>query len=310
MLSTKKTTSMNNTLLCDTETGACETPLQQNSKKQIIKKADKKPLKIVYFTDPICSACWGIEPQLRKLKLEYGHLIDFEYRMGGLLPNWNYNSGGISKPTDVAIHWKEASEYYQMPIDENIWFEDPLNSSYPPSIAFKAAQMQDKYKAFEFLRKLKELLFLEKKNITKWEYLKSTAIHSNINSKQFETDYKNGKAEQLFKQDLELAQAMRVRGFPTIFIANEEGSQLIVYGFKPYANYENAIKILLPSAIKNKYDTSYKNLFKIYPTLTTREFAELSNISPNNAKEKLQKLANQNILLKKEIKSGVLWIAK
>lgn len=23
-----------------------------------------KPIKVMYFTDPICSACWGIEPQL------------------------------------------------------------------------------------------------------------------------------------------------------------------------------------------------------------------------------------------------------
>ena len=31
-----------------------------------------------------------------------------------------------------------------MPIDGDVWLEDPLNSSYPPSIAFKAAEMQDK----------------------------------------------------------------------------------------------------------------------------------------------------------------------
>jgi hypothetical protein len=42
--------------------------------------------------------------------------------------------------------------------DGDIWLEDPLPSSYPPSIAFKAAQMQDGDLAILFLRRIKEML--------------------------------------------------------------------------------------------------------------------------------------------------------
>ena len=28
----------------------------------------QQAIKVIYYTDPICSSCWGIEPQLRKLK--------------------------------------------------------------------------------------------------------------------------------------------------------------------------------------------------------------------------------------------------
>ena len=121
-----------------------------------------KPVHILYFTDPICSSCWGIEPQLRRLKLEYGDQMELEYRMGGLLPSWEvYNSGSISKPSDVAHHWDEVSLFYEMPIDGDVWLDDPLSSSYPPSIAFKAAQMQDEKKAVQFLRRIREMVFLE-----------------------------------------------------------------------------------------------------------------------------------------------------
>ena len=82
--------------------------------------------------------------------MEYGDAIEIEYRMGGLLPDWSYNSGGISKPSDVAHHWDEVSEHYDMPIDGDVWLEDPLDSSYPPSIAFKAAQIQDNEKGYLF----------------------------------------------------------------------------------------------------------------------------------------------------------------
>jgi len=34
---------------------------------------------------------------------------------------------------------------------EMLWLEDPLNSSYPPSIAFKAAGMQDEIKSYQVI---------------------------------------------------------------------------------------------------------------------------------------------------------------
>ncbi len=149
----------NNPLLCNPQTGLCELPVTPQQSENTTKVSTEKPIKILYFTDPICSSCWGIEPQLRKLKLEYGPLIDIEYHMGGLLPDWSYNSGGISKPSDVAHHWDEASVYYDMPIDGDVWLNDPLNSSYPASIAFKAAEMQDKQKAVLFNREKSEKWF-------------------------------------------------------------------------------------------------------------------------------------------------------
>ncbi|MCH5685729.1 DsbA family protein [Niabella sp. W65] len=154
----------NNPLLCDRETGICEIPGSTATLPAIdMASIIEKPIKLTYFTDPICSSCWGIEPQLRKLKLEYGDSMEIDYRMGGLLPDWSYNSGGISKPSDVAHHWDEVSVYYDMPIDGDVWLEDPLPSSYPPSVAFKAAQMQDHAKAVAFLRIIREMVFCKEK---------------------------------------------------------------------------------------------------------------------------------------------------
>ena len=164
-----------NPLLCDIETGMCQMPdaPQELPENKII--AGHKPVKVIYFTDPICSSCWGIEPQLRKLKLEYGDSFEMEYRMGGLLPDWRYNSGGISKPSDVAHHWDEVSHHYDMPIDGDVWLEEPLHSSYPPSIAFKAADLQYQSKAVAYLRVIREMVFLRKKNIARWEHLVTAA---------------------------------------------------------------------------------------------------------------------------------------
>ncbi|MES2690550.1 MAG: ClpXP adapter SpxH family protein [Bacteroidota bacterium] len=298
----------NNPLLCDPEKGACEIPVTQGDTGHFKVRVSQKPIKVIYFTDPICSSCWGIEPELRKLKLEYGTGIEVEYHMGGLLPDWSYNSGGISKPSDVAHHWDEVSLYYEMPIDGDVWLEDPLSSSYPPSIAFKAAQMQDNDKAILFLRRMREMVFLEKKNITKWEYISQAAITAGLDVPQLKKDYE-GAANELFLKDLEMAKKLGVRGFPSLYFTDAAGNSEFVYGVKPYSTYENAVKKLQPVTGKEQYDKSWESLFTHYSTLTTKEFGVLSGTSKQETEQLLEGLVVQHKLTKQVTKNGVLWKA-
>lgn len=278
--------NQNNPLLCDIETGMCETSdANSQTDAATTNQSKSKAVKVIYYTDPICSSCWGIEPQLRKLKLEYGDAIEMEYRMGGLLPNWSYNSGGIGKPSDVAHHWDEVSVHYDMPIDGDLWLEDPLDSSYPPSIAFKAAQMQSEEKALLFLREIKEMVFLHKKNIAKWEHLSKAAEIVRLDVNQLKIDFE-GKAKELFQADLDLGRQLGVRGFPTIFFIDGNGNQETVYGSKPYVFYEMAILKMNPNAVKKEYSKDWESLFSKFPSMTVKEFSELSG-TPRLESEKL-----------------------
>lgn len=300
----------NNPLLCDPENGICEIPANPiNTADSNVVKSGKKPVKLIYYTDPICSSCWGIEPQLRKLKLEYGSSIEIEYRMGGLLPDWSYNSGGISKPADVAGHWDEVSIHYDMPIDGDVWLEDPLSSSYPPSIAFKAAQMQDNEKAILFLREIRELVFLQKKNITKWEYLAQASKKVGLDTVKFKADYE-GNAQLLFKEDLELGRALGVRGFPTIFFTDTAGHTEMVYGSKPYHTFEIALLKLYPTASKSNYDKTWTALFTKYHSLTAKEFSELTGIARKESEIFLNDLTLNRKLEKMTTKNGAIWTLK
>lgn len=303
------TVKQNNLLLCDPETGVCELPDSPPAVSGIKLTAQKKPIRIVYFTDPICSSCWGIEPQLRKLKLEYGDVVDIEYRMGGLLPDWSYNSGDISKPSDVAHHWDEVSAYYDMPIDGDVWLEDPLSSSYPPSIAFKAAQIQDTKKAILFLRRIREMVFLEKKNITKWEHLENAATEVGLDAQKLKTDYE-GKAKQDFQEDLNLAQKLGIRGFPTLLFADTTGNKLTLYGVKPYGQFDRNIAALSAETLKKPYKKTPKALFNHYPTLTTKEFATLADMTTAEAEKILRGLIEQKLLNQYTSKNGIMWIGK
>lgn len=297
-----------NPLLCNPDSGVCEIPAVPVKEQPQVTENQTAAVQITYFTDPICSSCWAIEPQLRKLKLEYGHIVHIDYRMGGLLPSWSvYNSGGISKPSDVAHHWDEVSIHYDMPIDGDVWLEDPLPSSYPPSIAFRAAAIQDKGKALLFLRKIREMVFLEKKNITKWEHLSAAAQFVGIDTAQLKTDI-SGAGKTAFEADLATARQMGVRGFPTIFIKNKDGEQTMLYGSRPYAQLESAIRLLAPDAVKVEYKKEGLALFEKYPTLTAREFAELAGQERKAAEKWLEEQVSQQQLKVMRTKNGTLYL--
>lgn len=306
------TSSENNPLFCTPQDGACliATPKETNDKAGLdsVHSNSSKKIKLIYFTDPICSSCWAIEPQLKKLKLEFGEHIVFDYHMGGLLPSWDiYNSGGISKPSDVASHWDEVSSYYQMPIVGDVWLQDPLSSSYPPSIAFKAAQLQDEKKAAIFLRILREKVFVEKKNITKESEIKEAADQSGLVAEKILEDMK-AVALDNFQKDLQLAAKMGVRGFPTIYILGENGQMELIYGSRPYDTYVQAIQKIFPEIRRNEVTLNDLEVLDNYDSYTQKECAEILGISFEKAKFILDEWLKKNPISERiDTRNGSLW---
>lgn len=268
----------------------------------------KKPkVEILYFTDPVCSTCWLVQPQLRKLALEYGQYFEIKYHMGGLLPSWEqYNGNKIKKPSDAAQHWKEMSELHPMPISPDVWINSPLASSFPPSIAIKAAQLQSKVKAYHFHRRIKELLFVESKNITDLELLILVAQEVGLNKEIFIDDI--GKlAVNKFEEDLDLATKLNVQVLPTFIFSNDLGEEIILKGYQEFSALEKAICDLYPLAIKDERKRDSYELFKLFPSLTTFEYSFLRDITNEQAEEELTKLAEQQFLVSKSNPTGTIW---
>jgi 2-polyprenyl-6-methoxyphenol hydroxylase-like FAD-dependent oxidoreductase len=270
------------------------------------KGTGRQRLGVQYFTDPICSTCWIIQPLLKKMNLEYGNYLDIHYHMGGLLPSWSDCKGKIQCPSDAAEHWEEVGVMYEMPLDGDVWIEDPLSSSFPPSIAFKAAQLQDRNKAVLYLRRIREMVFLEKKNIMKWGFLESAAIEVGLDPVRLRNDYKYD-ARLAFEQDLELARQLDITGFPTLIFSDGAGKSITLKGYQPYAKIEKVILELLPTAKKNDINREPKDLFRNFPTMVEEEFALLSNLVRKDARKVLQELSRKGYIQKQASKNGNLW---
>lgn len=301
-----------NPLLCDPDTGVCAVPGSVQTSTTALKefKPATKPVAIQYFTDPICSSCWGTEPQLRRLVLQYGAVIDVQVHMGGLVPSWEgFNGGGITKPSDVAGHWDEVSPHYRMPIIGDVWLEDPLPSSYPPSMAYKAAQLQDAGKAAVFLRRLREQVMTEKQNITKWPVISEAATFAGLDTARLHRDF-DGAGQALLQADLTLARSLGVRGFPTFILSNADGGRQVVYGSRPYDQFEAAVKALAPHAKAATLPADLNALFGVYPSWCAQEAAVVLGITHDQAVAQLKAAEDKGRLTAVHTRNGSVWHRK
>ena len=268
----------------------------------------KKKVEILYFTDPVCSTSWLVQPQLRKLALEYGEYFELKYYMGGLLPNWDdYNPFGPEKQSDAASYWQALSEEHQMQISSDVWLNSPLSSSFPPSIALKAAQLQNKIKAYHFHRRIKELLFVESKNITEISLLLNTAEEVGLDTKQLSDDIGEIAFVQ-FNEDLNRASDLNISVLPTFILSNDLGEKIRFEGYQEFETLENAILQLIPYAKKDLRKREPIELFRFFQSLTTHEFAYLMDITPLQTEIILKNLYPIGVIYKKTSKAGIIWI--
>lgn len=213
------------------------------------KKHGSACVQIEFFTDPLCVPCQGMLMHLQKLEEKYGHHFGLELKMGGLMPMWElYRNNGIGTFEEMARHWQAAGLRCGVPTDGSVWLTDPPHSSFPPAIAFKAAQLQDAKKALKFFNRLGEMLFIENKNISRWKSLAQAAEQSGLDPVRLKVDHAR-EARHHFEEDILLTEKMEVMGFPTLYFKNDRGHKLELEG---YQHFEVLEEKLLWLVAKNK----------------------------------------------------------
>ena len=255
----------------------------------------------------MCPTCWGMEPHLKKFIFSYGHLFSIKYFMGGLLPFQDEDSSiFINNPIDIAKDWDEKSKQYNMPIDGDLWKEDPPDSSFPASIAFIAAQLQSLKKGQTFLRIIREMVFVQKKNISKWKYLHIAARDAGCDLEIFKKSFE-GEAREQFYLELKKIRALKIKIFPTVVLSNIQGNSVQLKGYQTFDSLEREFMQLYVTSIQRRYEKEGIRLFDNQQSLTTKEYAELKNISTDQAEKILTSYEKNKKLKSHKTKNGIIW---
>lgn len=211
---------------------------------------DNSKVQVYYFTDPICSHCFVMEPVLMKLLLAYGPYIDYTVVMGGMLESWQGfmdPENGIQQAGDVYKHWREVGEQSGMPINGSLWLRDPIISSYPASRMFNVAELMYPEKKYELLRRLREAAFVFDENISRPEVLRQIAEELDFDAEELLRRAQSEEGDTLFNKDLHTTSLFHVTGFPTLFIGQADEVESIV-GSTSFEVLEETLKHYLPEA--------------------------------------------------------------
>jgi putative protein-disulfide isomerase len=256
---------------------------QEQSANNILIEHEAGQVEITYYTDPLCCWSWAFEPQWRKLRYEFEGKIKWHYVMSGLIPTWkNYNDevNIVSRPIQMGPVWMQASHLSGMPIPNKIWMLDPPASSYPACIAVKCAQLQSFEAGEIYLRRVREAVMINEKNIAKTEVLIEVAEqianeqHTAFNLERFKADLTNDNGIEAFRKDMQEVQYRNITRYPTLILKQPNQQAVIITGYRPYSALLNAMKQIAPN-IERVNNASNAEIYKQYwGTITQREIDE------------------------------------
>ncbi len=272
-------------------------------------REERPSLELLYFTDPDCSWCWASEPIIKKIKADYPGQVRIVYKMGGLLEAWeNFfdSRNQIERAEQVAPHWVEVAERSGMPIDEGVWLEDPPSSTYPGCIAYKAAEAQDEAWAEVYLRRLREAVMTERRNISKESVLFELAESLDFDMVRFKADYRAGAREAFFA-DLAETRRRGISGFPTMIGVNQDGAEITLPGYRPYADYESAFKRLATSELYKMPLLAMADFVALHGHVATREVSVVYDLDHQAALSALEELAIAGEVTKEPKAGGEFW---
>ncbi len=239
--------------------------------------------------------------------------------MGGLVENIDIfydlhnNIGGPRKYEQGAAHWAEASGRHGQPVDNQLIFDlkKDFHSTYPASIAYKAAQMQDQGIADKFLRRMREATSAEKKPIHKIEVQVELAEEIGLNTKKLVQGIKSGEAEKKFLGDLKLTRSFGIHGFPTFQVKNKEGKEIFLNGWQNYQTFEKVFQKLTGNSLrKDMYylkEEDVLRFIKKFEKVSTQEIAVLFDIDRDTAYKYLNKMET---VRKIEAGNDSFWVLK
>ncbi|WP_110929100.1 ClpXP adapter SpxH family protein [Bacillus massiliglaciei] len=267
----------------------------------------KKPLEIYVFIDPLCPECWGLEPIIKKLQMEYGQLFSLRHVLSGKLTSLNLSK--IKNYENIAQGWEKTASRSGMSCDGSLWLENPITSPHIASIAVKAAELQGRKLAIRFLRILQEYVFIKKKDISSLEVLTECAENTGLDVAEFLNDMESTSAAKGFQCDMKITSEMEVTESPSLVFFNqnieEEGIKLS--GVYPYEVYVHILEDMLDELPEPTPPPSLEQFLKAFRLVATKEIELVYNLSKNAVELEMKKLVLKQIAQKIPAKYGSFW---
>ena len=198
---------------------------------------------LIYFSDPMCSWCYGFSPVIEEIRREFGRALPIRIVMGGLRPGTETPMTEEAK-LEVGEHWVHVHEATGLPFN-GAGMSAPgfVYDTDPAARAVVVARRQGEEMAASFLGRTQRAFYAEGRDVTQAGTLGEIAEELELEREPFLAAWATEEAKQETWRDYAISQRAGVTGFPTLVAGpNDEG----VYGVvtRGYASEEQVLAIL------------------------------------------------------------------
>ena len=199
---------------------------------------------LIYFTDPMCSWCYGFSPVIDEVAARYADRLPIRLVMGGLRP-------GNTKPMtreaaqDLRGHWTHVTEasgqdFGACAIDAGGFVYD----TDPAARAVALARRTGTALALDYLREAHKAFYVRGLDITNPEVLADLAAELGMDRTAFRAGLDDPALKEEAWSDYSTSQNAGVSGFPTLILGpNPDGTySMVTRGFNSLENILETIE--------------------------------------------------------------------
>jgi putative protein-disulfide isomerase len=197
-------------------------------------------LHFIYFSDPMCSWCYGFSPVVRALRRRYAEVAPIRLVMGGLRPGTTEPMAETARRTLVR-HWREIGAQAGVAFGDALEREDGfVYDTDPAARACVLARRASSDDALDFLERTHVAFYAEGRDVTKAETLADVAAEVGFDHDAFLAALSDERLKEETWRDYAISQRAGVTGFPTLIVGpNADGTFALIT--KGYRNAEDVI---------------------------------------------------------------------
>jgi len=200
-------------------------------------------MKVVYAYDALCGWCYGFSSVINQFQEKYKDNLDFEVISGGMITgnrigpigevasyiSWAYKD--VEKATGI----KFGDKFLNNTLKDG----DAIFTSVPPAIALSVFKTLDSKSSVQFASELQKAIYYDGIYPENLDAYGDIASKYGIDAKSFVSKMQDPSYKKLAEEDFQKASALKVSGFPTVFIELNGVYYKIGSGYMTFSQLES-----------------------------------------------------------------------
>lgn len=209
---------------------------------------NEKPA-LIYVFDPLCGWCYGFSSTIIKIFNEYKDKLEFEVISGGMITGDRVGplkeKAPYIKEAYKVVEQRTGVKFGEKYVNDVLEKGDAIQDSLPGSQLMAAFKDLKPEKALLFAADLQKAIYSEGVHPDDYEGLVNAMDDYGLDKEKFVDIAQSENSKQRALQEFELSSRLGVRGFPTVFIMNDNQLKTIANGAENYSNVKSKIDEIL-----------------------------------------------------------------